>query len=64
MYNLTNERYKHTRQDFCSVAWVMSKGWELWGAGGAGGLFLIHDHVAYQIDGDDKQNRMQVQFPS
>ena len=29
-----------------------------------GVFFLIHDHVAYQIDGDDKQNRMQVQFPS
>ena len=23
-----------------------------------------HGHVAYQIDGDDKQNRMQVNFSS
>ena len=40
----------------------------LWGAGGAEGVriffFFKHGHVAYQIDGDDKQNRMQVKFSS
>ena len=36
----------------------------LWGAGGADGVifFFKHGHVAYQIDGDDKQHRMQVKF--
>ena len=32
----------------------------LWGTGGAQGV--KHGHVVYQIDGDDKQNRMQVKF--
>ena len=27
-------------------------------------LFFKHGHVAYQIDGDDEQNRMQVNFSS
>ena len=27
-------------------------------------FFFKHGHVAYQIDGDDKQNRMQVTFSS
>ena len=27
-------------------------------------FFFQHGHVAYQIDGDDKQNRMQVKFSS
>ena len=32
---------------------------------GSGSFFFIkHGHVAYQIDGDDKQNRMQVKFLS
>ena len=35
----------------------------LWGAGSAQGvIFFKHGHVTYQIDGDDKQNRMQVTF--
>ena len=37
------------------------------GAGGAEGVkkyFFKHGHVAYQIDTDDKQNRMQVNFLS
>ena len=37
------------------------------GAGGAEGvkkLFFKHGHVAYQIDGDDEWNRMQVKFSS
>ena len=38
----------------------------LWGAGGAQEVKkkFKHGHVAYQIDGDDKQNRMQVTFSS
>ena len=33
----------------------------LWGAQGVIQLFFFkHSHVAYQIDGDDEQNRMQV----
>ena len=35
----------------------------LWGAGYPGGSKnLKHGHVAYQIDGDDEQNKMQVTF--
>ena len=56
---------KHIRQDFYSVAWVMPQGWDF-GALGVprGSFFLKHGHVAYQIDGDDEQNRMQVAFSS
>ena len=55
---------KHIRWNFHSVAWV-----RLWGAGDAQEVknivcFFKHGHVAYQIDGDDKQNRMQVKFTS
>ena len=32
-----------------------------WGARGGG---KKHGHVAYQIDGNDEQNRMQVKFLS
>ena len=47
---------------FYSVDWVMPQGWDFGALGCPGGqkLFLKHGHVAYQIDGDDKQNRMQV----
>ena len=36
----------------------MSQGWDFvrWGAQGV----FKHGHVAYQIDGDDKQNRIPV----
>ena len=43
---------KHIRRDFHSVAWVMPQGWD----------FVAHGHVAYQIDEDEEQNRMQVKF--
>ena len=46
---------KHIRWDFHSVAWVGL---------GSKKIFFKHGHVAYQIDGDDKQNRMQVKFSS
>ena len=57
---------KHIRQDFHSVAWVMPQGWDF------GALevprvklfFFKHGHVAYQIDRDDEQNRMQRIFSS
>ena len=62
---------KHIRRDFYSVTLVMPQGGTLghWGCpeGGGGGtksFFFKHGHVAYQIDGDDEQNKMQVTFSS
>ena len=58
---------KHIRQDFHSVPWVMPQGWEFWLWGcpeGQKHFIFKHDHVVYQIDEDDKQNRMQVKFLS
>ena len=57
---------KHIRWDFHSVTWVMLQGWDLGTLGCPGGqqFFFKHGHVAYQIDGNDKQNRMQVEFSS
>ena len=57
---------KHIRQDFYSVAWVMPQGWGFGALGVPRGsqFFFKHGHVAYQIDGDAKQNRMQVTFSS
>ena len=56
---------KHIRWDFHSVAWVMPQGW---GPGGAQGvknyIFFKHGQMAYQIDEDDEQNKMQVKFSS
>ena len=57
---------KHIRRDFNSVAWVMLQG-SVFGALGVprGSIFAFkHGHVAYQIDGDDKQNRIQVKILS
>ena len=34
------------------------------GRWGAANYFFKHVHVAYQIDGDDEQNRRQVKFSS
>ena len=36
----------------------------LWDAGGSKIIFFKHGHVAYQIDRDDQQNKMQVKFSS
>ena len=59
---------KHIRQEFHSVTWVMPQGWDFGALGGAQGgqqmFFFKHGHVAYQIYGDDEQNRMQVKFSS
>ena len=63
---LTNERYKTYQTDFYSVAWVMPQGWDFkhWGYPGGQTFLFKHGHVAYQIDGDDEQNKMQVTFSS
>ena len=58
---------KHIRQDFYSVAWVMPHGRDFGALGvprGSNKFFFKHGHVAYQIDGDDEQNKMQVTFLS
>ena len=48
---------------FCRLGHAQGVG--LWGAVGAQGVnFFKHGHVAYQINGDDEQNRMQVKFSS
>ena len=61
---LTNEIYKtyQTGFSFCHLGHAPGVG--LRGAGGAQGVifFFKHGYVAYQIDGNDKQNRMQVKF--
>ena len=66
---LTNERYKTYQMgfSFCHLGHVPGVG--LWGIGGAQRVnffffFFKHGHVAYQIAGDDEQNRMQVKFDS
>ena len=60
---LTNVRYKHIRQYFYSVTCVMAQGCDFWALGvPRGSKKFKHGHVAYQIDGDDEQNRMQVTF--
>ena len=62
---LTNERYKTYQTGFSSRPLGHAPGVGLWGAGVAkGGIFFKHGHMVYQIDGDDKQNRMQVKFSS
>ena len=57
---------KYIRRDFHSVAWIMPQGSDF-------GALVVprgsknnfkHGHVAYQINGDDEQNRMQVNFSS
>ena len=59
---------KHIRRDFHSVTWVKPKGWDFGALGMPRGVKKFfsfkHGHVAYQINGDDKQNRMQVKFSS
>ena len=63
---LTNERCKtyQTGFSFCRLSHAPEPGVGLWGAGGNQGVnfFFKHGQVAYQIDGDDEQNRMQVKF--
>ena len=59
---------KYMRQD--SVTLVMPKGWDFGGLGmpgGGGGEIkkkIKHGHLAYQIDGDDEQNKLHIKFSS
>ena len=57
---------KHVRREFPSVTWVMPRGGTLGRRGCPGGqiFYFKHGHEAYQIDGDDKQNRIRVKFSS
>ena len=61
---LTNERYKTYQTGFLFCHLGHAPGVGLRGAGVPRGskFFFKHCHVAYQINGDDKQNRMQVNF--
>ena len=65
---LTNERYNTYQTGFLFCRLGHAPGVGLWGTGGTQGgsknIFFKHGHVAYQIDGDDKQNKMQVTFSS
>ena len=66
----TSERYKTYQTGFSLCHLGHAPGVGLWGAGvpsGGGGVknyFLKHGHVAYQIDRDAEQNKMQVKFSS
>ena len=56
---------KHSRRNFYSVAWVMPHGLDFGAQGvpkGSKLFFFKQGHVAYQIDGDDQHNRMQIKF--
>ena len=58
---------KHISRDFYSVPWVMPQGSDFGALGvprGVKQFFFKHGHVAYQIDRDDEQNKMQVTFLS
>ena len=50
----------HIRQDLHSVTLVMPQEWDFGALGGAQwvNFFFKYGHVAYQIDRDDKQNKM------
>ena len=63
---LTNERYKEYQAGFLFCRLGHAPGVGLWGAWGAQGIKkkFKHGHVAYQIDGADKQDRIQVKFSS
>ena len=62
---LINERYKPYQKGFSFCPLGHFPGVGLWGAGGAHDVKKIkHGHVVYQIDGDNKHNRMQVIFLS
>ena len=65
VFVLTNERHKtyQTGFLFCRMGHAPEVG--LGGTGvprGSNNFFFKHGHVAYQIDGDDEQNKMQVTF--
>ena len=53
---------KHIRRDSNFDAWVTPQGPDLGALGVPMGsnLFFKHGHEAYQIDGDDEQNRSKI----
>ena len=62
---LSNETYPTYQSGFYFVTLLMPKGWDLGAPGCPGGsknVLFEHGHVAYQIDGDDEQNKMQVKL--
>ena len=64
---LTNERYKTYQKGFlfCHLGRAPGKGFLATGSTQGVKLFFFkHGHVAYQIDEDDEQNKMQVAFSS
>ena len=63
MFVLTNERYKTYQTGFLILSPGSCPRGRTGGAEGAKkNFFFKHGHVAYQIKGDDEQNRMQVKF--
>ena len=66
MFVLAIERYKTYQTGFLFRFLDHAPGVGLRAAGGAKGVnfFFKHGHVAYQIEEDDEQNRMQVMFSS
>ena len=60
----TNERYKIYQTGFLFYCLDHATGVGLWYTGGAQGVKKKFEHglLAYQIDRDDEQNRMQVKF--
>ena len=62
---LTNERYKTYQTGFLFCRLGDAQGWDFRALGvPRRSKKFKHGHVAYQIDGDDKQNRMQITFSS
>ena len=64
---LTNERYKTYQTGFSLRSLGHALGVGLWGAGvprSSKKIIFKHGHVAYPIEEDDEQNRMQVKFSS
>ena len=64
---LTNERYKTYQTGFLFDRLGHATGMGPQGTGGAQGsknIFFKHGHVAYQIEVDDEQNRMQLTVSS
>ena len=62
---LTNERYKTNQTGFLFGRLGHAPGGGSlgqWGCPGGQIFFFKHGHVAYQLDGDDEQNRVQVTF--
>ena len=64
---LANERYTTYQTGFLFFHLGHAPGVGLWGTGlprRSKIIFFKHVHMAYQIDGNDEQNRMKVKFSS